>query len=82
MQNYIRVDVNRIKTKTNYYIKEAYTMEYNVTNVIKFAAENLLTILSDEEAEEIKQKLIDSGALQEFITELQDLIFEKMKESS
>jgi len=57
-------------------------MEYNVTNVIKFAAENLLTILSDEEAEEIKQKLIDSGALQEFITELQDLIFEKMKESS
>lgn len=55
-------------------------MESSVTNVIKHSAKGLAIILSDNDAMEIKQKLIESGALPKFITEMEDLIFKQIEE--
>lgn len=63
-------------------MKGDYAMESSVTNVIKHSAKGLSIILSDNDAIEIKQKLIDSGALPKFIAEMENLIFKQIEEGN
>lgn len=53
-----------------------------VEDVIRHAARELLTNLSEDDVQEIKQGLIDSGALESFIREMEGMILKKLKESN
>lgn len=53
-----------------------------VKDVIKSSAQQLLINLNDDEVEEIQQELIDSGTLEFFIQEMENLILEKANEGN